>query len=128
MRLGEFGELLGRREALDRRRQHGVGIGVAIGRAIKLRQRPRGAQFEAAGFLRLGDGNRGLQRLLGRGGIGRFALQQDLGAGAVYLRFVRALLGAPRFGERVFQAPEPGISLACACFGFGQGRFESGTR
>ena len=52
MRLGEFGELLGRREALDRRRQHGVGIGVAIGRAIKLRLRQRGAQFEAARFLR----------------------------------------------------------------------------
>jgi hypothetical protein len=34
LRLGKFGELLYRREALDRRREHGVGIGVAIGRAI----------------------------------------------------------------------------------------------
>src|SRR6516225_3094650 len=42
LRLGEFGELLCRREALDRRRQHRVGIGVAIGRAIKLCQRQRG--------------------------------------------------------------------------------------
>ena len=74
MRLGEFGELSGRREALDRRRQHGVRIGVAIGRAIKLRQRQRGAQFEAARFLRLRDSDRGLQRLLGRRGIGRVAL------------------------------------------------------
>ena len=38
LRLGEFGELLGQREALDRRRQHGVRIGVAIGRVIQLRK------------------------------------------------------------------------------------------
>ena len=82
MRLDEFGELLGRRKALDRRRQHGVRIDVAIGRAIKLCQRERGAQFEAAGFLRLRDSDRSLQRLLGRRGIGRIALQQDLGADA----------------------------------------------
>jgi len=61
LRVGEFGELLGRREALDRWRQHGVRIGIAIGRAIKLRQRQCGAQFEAARFLRLRDGDRGLQ-------------------------------------------------------------------
>jgi hypothetical protein len=46
LRLGEFGELLGRREALDGRREHG-GVDVAIGRAVKLRQRQRSAQFEA---------------------------------------------------------------------------------
>ena len=75
LRLGEFGELLGRREALDRRRQQIVRISVAIGCPIKLCQRQRSAQFEAARFLRLRDSDRGLQRLLGRRGIGRFALQ-----------------------------------------------------
>ena len=112
LRLGELGELLGRREALDRRRQHGVRIGVAIGRAIKLRQRQRGAQFEAARFLRLRNGDRGPQRLLGRRGIGRVALQQDLGADAAHLRFAPALLGALQLGKRVVQAAEPGIGLA----------------
>ena len=34
LRLSEFGELLGRWEAFDCRCQHGVGIGVAIGRAM----------------------------------------------------------------------------------------------
>jgi len=58
LRLGEFGELLGRREALDRRRKHGVRIGVAIGRAIKLRQRQRGAQFEAPRCCRGSGGGR----------------------------------------------------------------------
>ena len=58
MRLSEFWELLGRREALDRRRQHGVGVGVAVGRAIKLGQTQRGAQFEAARLPMLGDGDR----------------------------------------------------------------------
>ena len=40
------------------------------------------------------DRDRGLQRLLGRRGIGRVALQQDPGADSVHLRFVPALLGA----------------------------------
>ena len=50
LRLGEFGKLSGRREALDRRGEHGVGIGVAIGRAIKLRQRARRAIRSCALF------------------------------------------------------------------------------
>ena len=74
MALSEFGELSGRREALSRRCQHGVGIGAAIGRAIKLCQSQRGAQFEAARFLRLRDRDRGLQRLLGRRSIDGVAL------------------------------------------------------
>ena len=45
--------------------------------------------------------------LLGRRGIGRVALQQDLAADAVHLRFVQALFGALQRGERVVQAPEP---------------------
>src|SRR5580700_2182534 len=36
LRGGKLREVLGRREALDRRRQHGVRIGVAMGRAVKL--------------------------------------------------------------------------------------------
>ena len=126
MRRGEFGELLGRPEALDRRRQHSVRIGVAIGRAIKLRQRQRGAQFEAARLLRLRDRDRDLQRLLRRRGISWVALQQDPGADAVHFCFVITLLGAPRFGERVVQAPKPGISLAGTCFGCGESRFGTG--
>src|SRR5262245_11807998 len=80
LRLGKFGELLGRWETLDRRRQYGTRVGVAIGRAIKLRKSQRGAQFEAARFLRLRDRDCGMQRLLGRRSIGRVALQQDLAA------------------------------------------------
>ena len=79
-------------------------IGVAIGRAVKLRQRQRGAQFEAPRFLRLRDSNRGLQRLLGRRAVGRVAFQQDLGVDAVHFRFVPALLGALQLGERIVQA------------------------
>jgi hypothetical protein len=44
----------------------------------------------------------------------------------VHLRFIPALLGALGFGERVVQAPEPGIGLAGIRFGFGQRRFEAG--
>ena len=98
-------------------------MGVTIGRAIELCQRQRGAQFEAARLLRLRDSDRGLQRLLGRRGIGRVALQQDLAADAVHLRFMQALLGALQLGERVVQAPERGIGLTGARFGFGKDRF-----
>jgi len=126
LRVGEFGELLGRREALDRLRQHGVRIGVAIGRATKLRKRQRGAQFETARLLRLRDSDRGLQRLLSRRGVGRVALQQDLAADAVDFRFVPTGLSGLQVDERIVQAPEPGISLAGTRFGFGQGRFEAG--
>src|SRR5262249_54152486 len=37
-----------------------------------------------------------------------------------------ALLGALQLGERVAQAPEPGIGLAGTRFGFSQSRFETG--
>ena len=117
MRRSEFGKLFGRQEIVDRRRQHGVGIGVAIGRATKVRQRQRGTQFEAARFLRPRDGDRGLQRLLGRRGIGRVALQQDLGTDAVQFRFVPTGLSGLQLRERIVQAPEPGISLAGARLG-----------
>src|SRR5262249_10200967 len=60
------------------------------------------------------------------GGIGRVALQQNLAADAVHLRFVPALFGVPQLGERIVQAPEPGISLTGTRFGFGQGRFKTG--
>ena len=92
----------------------------------KLRESQRRAQFEAARFLRLHDSDRGLQRPLGRRGICQVALQQDLAADAVHLRFVPALLGALQLGECQVQAPEPGIGLAGTRFGFGQGRFETG--
>jgi len=103
-----------------------VRVGLAIGRAIKLRQRQRGAQFEAARFLRLRDRDRGLQRPLGRRGIDRIALQQHPGADAVHFRLVPMLFDALRFGQRIFKALDPDTDLARTRFGFGQGRFETG--
>src|SRR5262249_49725098 len=51
------------------------------------------------------------QGLLGRGGIGRVALQQDLGPDAVHLRFVPAMLGALQPGERLTEhEPRPQIA------------------
>ena len=86
--------------------------------------RASAAQFEAARFLRLRDRDRGLQRLLGRRGIGRVALQQDLAADAVHFGFVITGLSGLQLGERAVEAPEPGINLRGTRFGFGQGRFE----
>jgi len=102
-----FWELLGRQEALDRRRQHGICVGVAIGRAIKLRQRQRGAQFETAGLCDCAIAIKVCKALLGPCVIGGVAFQQDLGRDTVHLRFIPVLLGAPRFGERIVRASEP---------------------
>ena len=44
----------------------------------------------------------------------------------MHLRFVPTVLGGLQLGERIVEAPEPGINLAGTCFGFGQGRFETG--
>ena len=106
--------MLCRREALGRRRKHGVRIKVEFGRAIKLCQSQRGAQFEAARLLRLRDRDRRLQRLLRCRGIGRVALQQDLGADAVYFRVVTALLSALQLAERIVQTPALASALARA--------------
>jgi hypothetical protein len=51
LRLRDLGHFRSRREALDRRPQHGVGLRVTAGGAIELRQRQRRAQFEAARAL-----------------------------------------------------------------------------
>jgi hypothetical protein len=126
LRGGQFGKLLGRWEALDRWRQHGVRIGIAMGRAAKLRQRQRGAQFEAARLLRLSDRDRGLQGLLGPGGVGRVPLQQDLAPHTVHLRFVPAVPSCLQLSKRTVQAPALGIGLAGIRFRVGQGRFETG--
>src|SRR5689334_8710057 len=44
----------------------------------------------------------------------------------VHFRLAPALLGALQLGERIVQAPKPGISLAGIRFGFGQRRFKTG--
>src|SRR5271168_5527086 len=48
LRLRDLGHFRSRREALDRRPQHGVGLRVTAGGAIELRQRQRRAEFEGA--------------------------------------------------------------------------------
>src|SRR5262249_49596874 len=48
-----------------------------------------------------------------------------LGVDAMHFRLVPMLLGVRQLGERFVQAPEPGINLTGARFGFGQRRFES---
>ena len=58
-------------------------VGVAAGRTIELGERERGAQFEAAGFLRSRDGDGGEESFLGGGGVGGSLFEQDFAARAV---------------------------------------------
>jgi hypothetical protein len=50
---------------------------------IELRQRERRAQLETARLLLLRDGDRSEERVLGRRGIRRIALEQNLAAAAM---------------------------------------------
>ena len=63
--LPDLPKLPRRREAFKRRPQHRIRVRVPSSRAVELRERKRGAQFEAAGFLRLRDGDGGEEGILG---------------------------------------------------------------
>jgi hypothetical protein len=122
LRLGEFGELLGRPEALDCRRQHGVRSGVAIGRAIELRiETAKRAVPKLRAFCDCAIAIAACRdcSAAATSAGSRFS---RISADAVHFRFVPAL----GFGERAVKAPEPSIALAGARFGFGEGRFETG--
>ena len=75
-----------------------MGVGGAGGRLVELGERERRAQFEAARALLLRDGDGGLERFLGRRGVGGIALQQHFAADAMQFRFERAM--ADPFGRR----------------------------
>ena len=103
---GDLGHFRRRREAFERRAESGVSVGVAAVCAIELGERQRGAQFEAAGFLGLCDGDGGKEGVFGGGRIGRIALQKDLAADAISLRFESSLSGAFDFFERSIKRHE----------------------
>jgi hypothetical protein len=54
----------------------------------------RGAQFEAAGFLRLRDGYGGEESAFGRDGVGGVLFKEDFAANAVGVRLGPALTGS----------------------------------
>ena len=60
-----------------------MGFDRAAGRLVELGERQRGAQFEAAGFLRLRDGDGGEESGFGGGGVGGVLFEEDFAANAV---------------------------------------------
>ena len=71
------------RKAFERGRERGTGVGGAVGRLIKLRQRSRRAQPKAPRSLLLRDGDRGEECFFRRRRVSRIALQQNLAADAI---------------------------------------------
>src|SRR5215472_16514936 len=69
-------------------------------RVIELRQRERRAQLETPCLLLLRDGDCSEERILGRGGVRRIALEQNLAAQAMQ-ESVRPVL------SRLMREPEP---------------------
>ena len=74
MRSRNLGKLRRRRKAFERGREHGVGVGGASGRLIKLRQREPGAQPERTRFLPLRDSYGGEECFFGGRCIRRIVL------------------------------------------------------
>ena len=61
LRLNDLGHFRRRRKAFERGSEHVVRLDRARGRLIELRERERGAQFEAARPLLFGDGDGSLE-------------------------------------------------------------------
>jgi len=92
----------------------------AAGRAIELGERECGAQFEAAGFLALGDGDGSAEGVFGGCGVRRAFLKQDVAARAVDLRIEPLLSGAIEVLERLLECGQSGFRLAVSRFRFCQ--------
>ena len=75
-RLRDLRKLRGRQRPSSAVPERDVGVGVASARAVKLGEGERGAQFEAAGFLGLRDGDGFEEGLFGGGRVGWIAADQ----------------------------------------------------
>ena len=100
LRLSDLRHFRRRREAFERGREDGVGVGGAAGRLIELGERERGAQSEAARALLLRDGDGGQEGFFRGRGVGGVALQQHFAARPMQLRFERAVTGAVACRQR----------------------------
>ena len=78
LRLGDLGHFGRRRKTFERAGEDGARFGLPKSRLIKLRERQRGAQAEAARALPFRDGDGGSERFLGVRMIGGTGLKQDL--------------------------------------------------
>ena len=80
-----------------------MGVAGATGRSVQFRKRERSAQFEAARPLSLRDGDGGQEGVLGRRGADGVALQQELAARPMQLRFERAIADAVGRRQRLVE-------------------------
>ena len=80
-----------------------MGLRSAAGSLIKLRQRQRGAQFETARALLLGDCDGSQEGVLRGAWVGVVAIQQDLAARPVEFRFERAIAHAVACRQRFIE-------------------------
>ena len=120
LRLGDLRHFGRRREAFERRREDGVGVGGAAGRLVELGERKRGAQFEAARALLLRDRDGGQEGFFRRRGVGGVALEQDFAARPMQFRFERAIAGAVGRRQRFVEDRKGAVGIARPGFGLGQ--------
>src|SRR5271157_174057 len=120
LRLRDLRKLRRRRKSCERWPERGVGVGVAAGRAVKFGERERGAQFEAAGLLALGDGDGGKVGVFGGVEVCRVFLEEKVATRAVDLCVKPALCCAIEVLKRLIDCCQSGFGLTISRFRFRQ--------
>jgi hypothetical protein len=112
------------REAFQRQRKSGVGVGATVDQLIEFGERKRRAQFEAPRALVLGDGDSGLKGFLRRRKVVGIALYQSFSADAMQFRFEGAMTGPLARCQRFVETRDGAVGIACPGFGSGEGNLE----
>ena len=84
-----------------------------------LGEQKRGAQFETAGLLRMGDGDGSPEDFLGGGRVRRIALEQDLAAEAVQKGVTGPLSRLARQSQSFVDPAQSAFGVGPFCFEFG---------
>jgi hypothetical protein len=106
LRFFDLRKLRRQRKACERGSEHGMGVGDAATRLIKLRQRQRRLQCEAPRLLLPRDGDGSEEGFLGRRSVCRIALEQNLAADAMQESVGPAIAGLLRQRQRVLDSDQ----------------------
>src|SRR5271157_635269 len=120
--LLDFRKLWRRQKAFEGGAENGVRVGVAAGRAVEFGERERGAQFETAGLLALGDGDGGKVGVFGGVEVCRVFLEEKVATRAVDLCVKPALSCAIKVLKRLMDCCQSGFGLTISRFRFRQSR------
>ena len=113
-------KLRGQWKSFERGGENSAGAGGAAGRRIKLGQRQRCAQFEAARALLLRDRDSGQECVFRRRRVGGIALEEDFSTRPIQFCFERATGRALIRQQRFVKESGGPVEIASPCFRLGE--------